>query len=163
MCGHDTVFALDGRTAGEGTGPGDEDDTEDESDGRSGHTARNAEPPTADALLARAAEEDRTLVTRNVRLAERAGTAIPLTERDPIDQLRELHAAGVDLTLAATPTLCGSCNGPLDRVAPEEPTADYAPDARDEAVWRCRDCGQLFWKGGHWDRVAETLEAVRGE
>ena len=131
MCGHDAAYALD----------------------------RNLE--ATEALLDVAAEEDRTLVTRNVRLAERTDDAILLRERDVVDQLRELHAAGVDLTLAATPTRCGTCNGSLERVAPDESTSDDAPDPRDEAVWRCRDCGRLFWRGSHWDRVGETLDAVR--
>ncbi|PSP98633.1 hypothetical protein BRC89_07140 [Halobacteriales archaeon QS_4_70_19] len=39
--------------------------------------------------------------------------------------------------------------------------APYAPD--DRSVWRCNRCGQQFWRGSHWDRVAETLAAVRGE
>lgn len=131
MCGHDTVYALD----------------------------RGVEAD--DALLAIATDEDRTLLTRDVQLAGRATDSILLRERDVVDQLPELLAAGVDLTLDDSPSFCGSCNGPLERVAPEEPTADYAPDPRDVAVWRCRDCGQLFWNGSHWQRVAETLDAVR--
>lgn len=131
MCGHDTAYALE----------------------------RGVED--AEAVLALADEKGRTLVTRNRQSAERAAASIPLRERDVVEQLGELHAAGVDLTLDETPAYCGVCNGPLDRVAPEEPTADYAPDPRETAVWRCRDCGQLFWKGSHWDRVAATLEAVR--
>ena len=122
---------------------------------------RESAASTGEALLDRADGEDRTLVTRNVRLAERADDAILLRERDVVDQLRELRDAGVALTLAETPTRCGTCNGPLVRVDADESTPDDAPDPRDEAVWRCRDCGHLFWTGSHWDRVGETLDAVR--
>ena len=37
--------------------------------------------------------------------------------------------------------------------------AAYAPD--DRPVWRCPDCDQWFWKGSHWDRVADVLASVR--
>nr|WP_305794310.1 Mut7-C RNAse domain-containing protein [Halomarina rubra] len=150
MCGHDTVFVLD--RGGEAEHGG--------ASGRTGGDATREAEGSAFAL-GLAVGEDRTLVTRNVQLAERVDDAILLRERDPVEQLRELHGAGVDLTLDERPAFCGVCNGPLDRVGPDEPTADYAPDAHDEAVWRCRDCGQQFWMGSHWERVAETLRAVR--
>ncbi len=129
MCGHDVAYALD---------RGVEDDAR---------------------LLAVAREEGRTLVTRDVPLSERADDALLLGSLDTREQLRELRAAGVPLTLAEEPGRCGACNGPLERV-PGEPTPDYAPDPGDEAVWRCRDCGQWFWKGSHWDDVRKTLASL---
>lgn len=72
------------------------------------------------------------------------------------DQLREVQAAGYELTLAARPARCGDCNGAVERVEPSADRPAYVPDERTD-VWRCVDCGQHFWKGGHWDRVAETL------
>jgi len=136
MCGHDAAYALErGVEADEG-------------------------------VLAVAAAEDRTVVTRDERLAARADDAILLTEHEPVDQLVELAAAGVDLTLDAEPSRCGRCNGRLERVA--EGDADAGVGARPEYVpdevgdlWCCRDCGQYFWKGSHWERVERTLADVR--
>jgi len=68
--------------------------------------------------------------------------------------------ARISITLADRPGHYGNCNGPVERVADDE-RAPYAPD--DRPVWRCDRCGQQFWRGSHWDRVAETLAAVRGE
>ncbi|WP_225333764.1 Mut7-C RNAse domain-containing protein [Halomicrobium urmianum] len=130
MCGHDAAYALD-RTGGE--------DVPDEE------------------LVALAAAEDRRIVTRDRNVAALADDAILLTERDVVDQLRELAAVGVELELEDEPTRCGTCNGPLTAVDPTESTPDYAPDPADERAWRCRDCGQYFWKGSHWDDVAATL------
>ncbi|WP_425499151.1 Mut7-C RNAse domain-containing protein [Natronosalvus rutilus] len=133
MCGHDTLYAGDR-------------DLEDD--------AR---------LLDVAAAEDRTVVTRDVDLAGRSERAILLESRDTDEQLRTLHDRGVDLTLPDEPRRCGRCNGPIERV-PETETTDtppYAPDPNEVAVWACRDCGQHFWKGSHWDRVRRTLETVR--
>jgi len=116
---------------------------------------RDAE--TDDDALAVAETERRTLVTRDRTLAARADRSVLLTSHDAVDQLRELGDAGYDLTLAETPTHCSACNGRLERVDRTEPTPDYAPATHEEPVWRCRDCGQHFWKGSHWEDVAATV------
>ena len=116
---------------------------------------RNAEAD--DAALAISETEGRVLVTRDRGLAAQADPAVLLTSREVVEQLRELAAAGYDLSLADTPTHCSACNGRLEHVDRTEPTPDYAPDPHEETVWRCRDCGQHFWKGSHWDDVADTL------
>jgi uncharacterized protein with PIN domain len=130
MCGHDAAYALD----------------------------RGVEAD--DELLALARAEDRRLVTRDRDLAARADDALLLTERETEGQLRELAAAGVALDLAAEPTRCGRCNGAVAAVAADESTPEYAPDPAETDVWRCRDCGGCFWKGGHWDDVRETLSGL---
>ncbi|WP_254543332.1 Mut7-C RNAse domain-containing protein [Halomarina pelagica] len=130
MCGHDAAYALD---------RGIEDDRD---------------------LLELAREEDRTLVTRDVQLAGRAGDAILVESRDVREQLRELVAAGVPLALDERPSVCGRCNGPLERVPADASTPEYAPDPDGEAVWRCSACRQCFWRGSHWDDVRATLEGL---
>ena len=132
MCDHDTVYAGD----------------------------RGLEAD--DALLALADAEDRTLITRDVALANRAVDAVLLESRDVEDQLAELAAAGLDLTLADEPRFCGRCNGSLERVDPEATTPEYAPDPDDADSWCCRRCDQVFWRGSHWDRVARTLSKIDG-
>lgn len=112
-----------------------------------------------DEVLTIASEEDRLLITRDVHLANRADRSLTLRSLAVVDQLRELREAGIDLTLADEPRYCGRCNGPLDRVDGGQ-TPEYAPDPDEERVWRCRDCGQYFWIGSHWDDVAETLAGL---
>jgi hypothetical protein len=112
-----------------------------------------------DDVLAVARSEDRTLVTRSDSLARRA-SGIHVAQGDLNDRLRSLRAAGIDLTLAERPSRCGRCNGPLEKVAPDEVVPDYAPDGEGFDRWRCRDCGQVFWKGGHWERVRERLAGL---
>ncbi|ELY98243.1 hypothetical protein C482_12012 [Natrialba chahannaoensis JCM 10990] len=125
-----------------------------------------------DDLLAVAAAEDRTLVTRDTELAARADDVILLTALEVEEQLGELSEAGVAFELAAEPSYCGRCNGVLERVDPSAETPEYAPDPAEDsvddtgdkdadtevmAVWRCQSCGQYFWRGSHWDRVERTL------
>lgn len=131
MCNYDTVYAAD-------CGLEADDDT-----------------------LAVARESDRTIVTRDRALANRTDKSILLESRDVTDQLAELATAGLNLTLADEPEFCGRCNGPLERADPAVMTPEYAPDPAERDVWICRDCGQHFWRGSHWERVAETLSDVR--
>jgi hypothetical protein len=119
---------------------------------------RDVEADDAIAGLARA--EDRVVVTRDRHLAA-ATDGILLRERDTVDQLRELHAAGVDLEPTDDPERCGRCNGRLDRVPPDDVTPEYAPEPDEDAVWRCVDCGQCFWRGSHHVRMVATLADVR--
>ncbi|MFB6141648.1 MAG: DUF5615 family PIN-like protein [Halosimplex sp.] len=113
-----------------------------------------------DDVLAVAHTEGRTLVTRDRDLAARAERSQLLSTREVTEQLRELRRSGFDLELAAEPTRCSACNGPLERVDRTEPTPDYAPETHEETVWRCRNCGQHFWKGSHWDDVVRTLDRL---
>ena len=130
MCGHDAAYALD---------RGVEND---------------------DAIRALAAAENRTLLTRDEQLAEQVEDAILLTERGVEDQLRELRAAGVNLSLPDRPRRCSACNGDVV-AAGEDPDADLPAHVPDDAEpYRCRDCGQWFWKGSHWEDVRQTLAAL---
>ncbi|MFC7166589.1 Mut7-C RNAse domain-containing protein [Halospeciosus flavus] len=111
-----------------------------------------------DRLLRIAREEDRLVLTRDVQLAERAGErGVLLRARDTDDQLRELAEHGLALALDE-PERCSKCNGRVERVGDGE-FPDYVPDDADP-VWRCRDCGQYFWRGSHWADVRERLEDV---
>lgn len=131
MCGHDAAYALD------------------------------REIENDDRLRERARREGRTLVTRDVELAARTDPSILLTSRDVCEQLHELAVAGVDLRLADEPTRCGRCNGTLEAIEKDATTPEYAPDPSKRPVWRCTECGQYFWRGSHWERVAETFADAR--
>jgi uncharacterized protein with PIN domain len=142
MCGHDAAYALE--RAGDGDAGSQRDASGIEDD---------------DALLSLARREDRQLVTRDADLAARTRDAILLSGTNVDDQLRELHAAGVDLALSR-PERCSHCNGQLERVDGGETPPD-APDPGEQRVWRCRRCGHHYWKGSHWADVRERLEAIR--
>jgi uncharacterized protein with PIN domain len=111
-----------------------------------------------DELLRVAETENRRLVTRDRQLAERAG-GVRIDSKAVDAQLRELRDAGFELSLSE-PARCGRCNGPVEPVPSNEPLPDYAPDPAETPCYRCRDCGQVFWKGSHWDDVRERLAGL---
>lgn len=114
-----------------------------------------------EAITALAEQEDRRLVTRDVELAARIDDALCLRSRDVTDQLAELADAGIELDIAEEPTRCGRCNGSILAVSPDTEAPEYAPDPAETDCWRCRSCGQLFWKGSHYDQMKKTLGNVR--
>ncbi len=131
MCGHDTAYTLD----------------------------RGIEAD--DAIIDLVRTEQRLLISRDRQLVNRVERSIYLETTDPIDQLTTLAAAGIELKLAAEPDYCGACNGPLQRVPETAETPAETPAPETTTVYRCQDCRQYFWRGSHWDRVAETLATVR--
>jgi uncharacterized protein with PIN domain len=140
MCGYDAAYALDLDEAEDAGTP-------------------SADVPD-DALLAVASGQGRRVVTRDRDLAARARESVLLESREIEDQLREFSAAGFDISIDDEPTYCGACNGLLERVGSKEQTPEYAPEPATIDVWRCKQCGQYFWKGGHWDDVAETVAPI---
>ncbi|WP_335999699.1 Mut7-C RNAse domain-containing protein [Halorientalis halophila] len=130
MCGFDAVYALD----------------------------RDLEAD--DRILALSRAEGRTLLTRDRGLAARTDDSVLLTEREPVEQLRELRDAGFRLELGDRPVRCSRCNGVVEPLTDDESTPGYAPDPAETPVWRCRDCEQCFWKGSHWADVGETLASL---
>lgn len=113
-----------------------------------------------DRIAAMANREDRRLCTRDTELADRVSGAILLTEREVDAQLTELREAGVELTVADPPRYCGRCNGDLLSVTPDADTPGYAPDPSETDCWRCQACGQVFWKGSHFERMRATVESA---
>lgn len=120
---------------------------------------RGVEDDTA--LRRIADEEGRVLLTRDVALGEATPGAVVLESRGIRDQLRELDNRGYELALDS-PTRCARCNGRLRRLGPDQSTPSFAPAPDETPVWICRECGQPFWRGSHWDDVAATLRAVTG-
>ena len=130
MCGYDAAYALD---------EGVEADEE---------------------IRAWAERENRTLVTRDRQLAASVPSGVRIDAREVLDQLRELRERGFDVELAARPARCGRCNGPVDAVGAEDGVPEYAPDPGETQCYRCRDCGQVFWKGSHWNDVRERIDGL---
>lgn len=109
-----------------------------------------------------ARREDRTLVTRDVELGRTTDDSLVLRTRDIEDQLVELLEAGFELELSE-PARCSVCNGRLDEIGEDERTPPFVPSPAERPVWRCRECGQPFWRGSHWRGVETTLETVRSK
>lgn len=121
-----------------------------------------------DAVLAAVARrEGRWLLTRDRRLAARAGPRVLCVRATAVaEQLREV---GVRLRLAPDParffSRCSRCNGtlePLDRGCAAALVPPFVA-THTRAFSRCPNCGQVYWPGTHHGRILARLrESLRG-
>jgi len=114
-------------------------------------------------LLGEASASGRVLLTRDRALAARAAKrcvkALLLEMEDPADQLAAV-AASLKLKLDPSSSRCPKCNGALVE-ADKERIVEQVPEASLAAFnefWVCRECGSVFWRGSHWEKIVSTLE-----
>ena len=113
-------------------------------------------------LVARAAAEDRVLLTRDRHLLRdlRPDRSLEIRSDVPLDQLRQVIGA---LALAAPVELftrCLICNHLLAPV-PESDREVMVPErARvlPGPVRRCPHCGRVYWAGSHARRMRAALD-----
>jgi len=103
-----------------------------------------------------ASRKDRTLITRDVELAEKTGGLL-VESKQVEEQLHELADMGFSFELTE-PSRCSVCNGTLTEVDDTEASDDVPDDV--EHSWRCSDCGKTYWRGSHWDDVRETFDSL---
>jgi hypothetical protein len=107
-----------------------------------------------DEVLDQARAEDRTILTRDRRLAARAERALLLESPDIAEQWRAVHAAFPGLPTEVRFERCTECNGRLEPVpAPPPGTRTEAVPwdrvARGLPLFRCAACDHYYWEGSH--------------
>ena len=121
-----------------------------------------------DAILDKAREESRILLTRRRALLKYRGEVeVVLIPQDrPLDQLRSLLRT-LDLPLSGIPILsrCLRCNTPLTSI-PKEEVMDRVPDhvyQTQTEFSSCRRCRRIYWRGTHRSHMERTIERLREE
>ena len=119
-------------------------------------------------LIKTAKTENRILLTRDLRLYQRArkqGVDTALIE----DATKAEKLAGLasrfnfKLEIDIMVSRCPKCNTPLKPVSKDE-ILDRIPKATAthyNEFWECSGCGQVYWQGSHWNRIQKTLRAAR--
>ncbi|MDM7933842.1 MAG: Mut7-C RNAse domain-containing protein [Methanothrix sp.] len=113
-----------------------------------------ANPQVVDdsAILGQALAEERTLITRDRRLAEacmgRDVGCILIRSSRVREQILEMAERGVSLQL--NPCRCTLCNSPLIQI-----------QASERQIWMCEGCGKLYWEGSHWKRIKKAIEGLQ--
>lgn len=105
-------------------------------------------------ILALARTEDRIVVTRDRALAARAPRSLLLTSPRLGDQWKTVRTAYPEIPSDVSFVRCTECNGRLNPYAPPPGTAP-APGipwdrvARGLSLYRCAECGHVYWEGTH--------------
>jgi uncharacterized protein len=119
------------------------------------------------ALAAHCGEEDRIPLTKDRHLAATvAGTAsVVLVPGDGIDKAARALRLGLDIDWQHAPfTRCIVDNRPLEAAPPY--LATRVPERSRAAGGQlrvCRECGRLYWPGGHVRRMQQRLAAWQQE
>lgn len=118
-------------------------------------------------LVTRAQAEERILLTRDVRLLMRRAVTYGAFIRatGPEAQLREV-VRRYGLRDRAQPfRRCIRCNGLTAPVTKAEILNQLQPKTRlyYEEFWRCRACGQIYWRGSHVERMQALIDRVFDE
>ena len=119
-------------------------------------------------LMHKAKKEDRVLLTRDIELYKQAiakGAEAFLIE-DP-NQTANLASLAkrfkIKLEVNAKISRCPKCNGTI-RTVPKTEIADKIPlttSSNYNEFWQCQQCGQVYWRGAHWNRIEKTLDEAR--
>jgi uncharacterized protein with PIN domain len=119
-------------------------------------------------LVRLAVDENRVLLTKDRDIMKRrlitSGrlTAI-LVEGDEVKAQLSQVLGALDLGAEVRPfTRCMECNEPLEPTEGEavrERVPPYVFRTRTQYM-RCPDCGRVYWRGTHWERMKRELEEV---
>ena len=114
-------------------------------------------------LLEKAKADGSILLTTDSRMMERSliqdGSVQAQWLPSDLPRAAQLRMLMRDLDLKVRDPRCMSCGGEL-RAVPKEDVAKRIPPRT--ARWKdeyfvCAGCGQLFWQGTHWERIARRL------
>ena len=122
-------------------------------------------------LLGLAENEGRIVVSRDMLLIEKAvkkGIRAYLIQSSEImEQLKETQR---EFGISIEPQLdrCTLCNSVIRKVKPEDMeiirAKEYVyPDRLGSGTefWLCDKCGQVYWKGKHWENIMERVEMLK--
>jgi len=119
-------------------------------------------------LIVMAKKEHRILLTRDVKLYQRAVArgidAFYIEGQTEAAKLAELAKRfDVPLEIDLKRSRCPRCNTKI-RPTPKEKLAGKVEKNTfiyyDE-FWKCPRCGHIYWQGAHWGRIRTTLEKAK--
>lgn len=132
-----------------------------------GYDARLAGREDDAEILSLAREESRTVLTRDRRLFERAGTtlAVFVDETDPRAETDwVLRRLGLDPAADGVEPLsvCLRCGTRLREAPPSEAAGRVPPyvAATQERFAVCDACGRVYWSGTHAERMLRRIEEL---
>lgn len=110
-----------------------------------------------DKLLEIAERESRIIITRDKDLARNEG--VMLVEKAPPEDIIPQILERYDVEIKPL-SRCSKCNGSVREVyrsAVKEEVPENVYEIQ-EQFWRCEGCGQIYWKGTHWEDIIEKIE-----
>jgi uncharacterized protein with PIN domain len=118
-----------------------------------------------DALLFKAIDENRILLTRDRPLYARAGAVkVVHIDHDDLDSQIAQLVSDIDLDLyRPTFTRCLHCNVLINEVSPDEARASVPPFVlrSQSRIYHCPSCDRYYWPGSHFKRMNDRLSRIQ--
>ena len=116
-------------------------------------------------LTIKSLQEDRVILTRNVRLSTRAGYKAVHIKSDFVkEQLRQvlddLRLGPDEETMFRRCTICNLLLGPIEKKEAKDKVPEFVYETNEDFV-RCPECRRIYWHGTHWGNVREYLDGIR--
>jgi uncharacterized protein with PIN domain len=119
-------------------------------------------------LMTKAEKDKRILLTCDLELFQQANAhgvdsflVEGRTEAERLACLAKKYEFPLEIDI--TVSRCPKCNAQIKKVSKdsivekvEEATFTYYNE-----FWQCSICGQIYWQGAHWKRIANTLDEAK--
>ncbi len=133
-----------------------------------GHDVEYSRSEDDKELIKKAKSEKRVLLTRDLKLYQRAMTqgvnATLVEAATGAEKLADLaRRFDVNLEIDLTVSRCPKCNAKIKTVS-KGMVVNRIPRATSthyNAFWECPGCGQIYWQGAHWKRIDKTLKEAK--
>ena len=119
-------------------------------------------------ILSLAEKEGRIIITRDRGLHHRAINrglrSLYLYMDDMAERLAFIaYRTGIRLHIDLDRSRCPVCNGELRKVSKDEVKGRIPRKVYElhYDFWECTKCGKIYWVGGHWKGIEETLRRAR--
>ena len=113
-----------------------------------------------DWILFNALVQKRTIITRDTKLAYRAGSVAYLVRANSLwEQLREITSQ-FSIEPKIVLVRCPVCNGKITEVEKKSvlgKVPEYTYLTHDK-FWRCENCGKIYWRGSHLSLADDDIE-----
>jgi uncharacterized protein with PIN domain len=117
-----------------------------------------------------AKDEDRIILTKDRDVFNRAkkeGVKVTyVSSNDFLSQLKQMEAE-LKVKLKESPEFsrCPLCNGKLITADKKDIKAKLPGDvgSQHQAFWECSNCTKIYWHGGHWNNIKNTIKRLREE
>ena len=133
-----------------------------------GYEAEYPRDASDDELLELTASKKAILLTRDAELYRRAKArdleAFFVEGDNEPERLAGTAARfGLRLQVDAIMSRCPACNSLLRKAETEEirERVPLGTLAHYTEFWVCEGCGKVYWQGGHWKKINETLRRAR--
>lgn len=115
-----------------------------------------------------AKKQGRVLITRDRDVYSRAlkegVIATFVSSLDFLEQLYQLESEyGLEFKSQPESARCPACNSELKVVNKKDIKTKLPENVENsyEDFWMCSVCGRVYWHGGHWQNISETIKKLR--